>query len=196
MLTFGSLSLLNTMPLVDFMRLIADVPADVQAALAQLRATTVYYFDIGVRGPGAEASDYHWIYFPEPEFIFYRAGSYSSVHADAAPAGCRSYYVEMSGGIAELRARPEELKARVLADLKKARILGEADEILFMELCAIPHAYVIFDAQYERARQTVIDFLASHGVLTHGRWGGWNYGGMEDAMLEGKAAAEEFRAAP
>ena len=187
-------ALLNTMPLVDFMRLVADVPAAVRAALAQLRATTVWYFDIGVRGPGAEASDHHWVYFPEPEFIFYRAGSYSAVHGDAAPAGCRSYYVEMSGGIDDLRARPEALKARVLADLQKARILGAADEILFMELCAIPHAYVIFDQHYESARQTVVDFLAAQGVLTHGRWGGWNYGGMEDAMLEGQAAAAQLAA--
>ena len=50
-------SMLNTMPLVDFMRLVADVPDAVRTALAQLRATTVYYFDVGVRGPGAEASD-------------------------------------------------------------------------------------------------------------------------------------------
>ena len=29
-------------------------------------------------------------------------------------------------------------------------------------------------------------------VLTGGRWGGWGYGGMEDAMLDGKAAAEQI----
>jgi hypothetical protein len=63
-----------------------------------------------------------------------------------------------------------------------------------MELRTLPHAYVIFDSHYEAARKTVIDFLAQHGVRTAGRWGGWNYGGMEDALLEGRAAAEEFRA--
>jgi hypothetical protein len=78
----------------------------------------------------------------------------------------------------------------VLADLQKARILSDRDEILFMELCEIPFAYVIFDQNYERCRQVILDFLSGHGISTAGRWGGWNYGGMEDAMLEGKAAAE------
>src|SRR5205807_5666055 len=98
--------LLNTAPLPRFLELLSDLPPEIRAAAQHLRATTVHYFDIGVRGPGATASHYHWIYFPEPEYLFYRAGSYSAVHADAAPPGCRSYYVEMSGGAEELLKEP------------------------------------------------------------------------------------------
>ncbi len=186
--------LLNTMPLVRFISILEDAPEDVRTAAAKLRSTTVHYFDIGVRGPGDIASHYHWVYFPEPEYIFYRAGSYSAVHADAAPAGCRSYYVEMSGGAEEFLKEPEKLKQRVLADLRRSHILSEQDEILFMELCQIPHAYVVFDKNYEQTRGFLLDFLAKQNILTSGRWGGWNYGGMEDAMLDGKAAAEQIKA--
>lgn len=186
--------LLNTMPLTRFVSLIEDAPAEIRAAAAKLRAATVHYFDIGVRGPGDIASQNHWTYFPEPEFIFYRAGSYSAVHAEAAPAGCRSYYVEMSGGADAWLPRPEALKTRVIADLIKARVLSAQDEILFMELCDIPFAYVIFDHNYEPCRKQILDYLAQHGVQSAGRWGGWNYGGMEDAMLEGKAAADAIAA--
>jgi protoporphyrinogen oxidase len=186
--------LLNTMPLKNFMGIVADAPAEIRAATAKLRATTVHYFDIGVRGEGDAASDYHWIYFPEPEFVFYRVGSYSAVHASSAPAGCRSYYVEMSGGDApELLAQPEQLKARVLADLKRARVLSEKDEVLFMELCQIPHAYVIYDPHYEPCRKQILDYLAQNATQSGGRWGGWNYGGMEDALLEGRQAATSLR---
>lgn len=187
--------LLNTMPLVRFISLLEDAPAEILAAAQKLRATTVHYFDIGVRGSGDVASQHHWIYFPEPEFVFYRAGSYSAVHADAAPPGCRSYYVEMSGGAGELLKEPEKLRARVLTDLKRARVLSEKDEILFMELCQIPHAYVVFDKNYESSRGLLLDFLKQRNILSAGRWGGWNYGGMEDAMLEGKQAAESIRGA-
>ena len=182
--------LVNTMALPRFIAALADVPDEIRAATAKLRATTVHYFDIGVRGLGDLASQHHWIYFPEKEYIFYRAGSYSAVHADAAPVGCRSYYVEMSGGVQDWLKRPEELKQRVLADLKKARVLSERDEILFMELCEIPYAYVVFDENYEPCRKLILDWLAQHGTTSGGRWGGWNYGGMEDALLEGKAAAK------
>jgi protoporphyrinogen oxidase len=185
--------LLNTAPLPRFISMLDGVPPEIENAAKTLRATTVHYFDIGVRGPGDIASQYHWIYFPEPEFVFYRAGSYSAVHADAAPAGCRSYYVEMSGGAQELLKQPEALKKRVLADLKRGRVLSEQDEILFMELSDIPSAYVIFDHNYEASRKAIFDYLASQNILTAGRWGGWGYGGMEDAMLDGKAAAETMK---
>jgi protoporphyrinogen oxidase len=187
--------LLNTAPLPRFISMLEGAPPEIKAAAATLRATTVHYFDIGVRGPGDIASQYHWIYFPEPEFVFYRAGSYSAVHADAAPAGCRSYYVEMSGGAQEMLKKPDELKKRVLADLRKARVISDRDEILFMELSDIPFAYVVFDHHYEASRKLIFDFLASQNILTAGRWGGWGYGGMEDAMLDGKAAAETIRGA-
>ena len=99
----------------------------------------------------------------------------------------------MSGGVEDWLKRPEALKQRALADLKKARVLSERDEILFMELCEIPYAYVVFDENYDRCRTLILDWLAQQGVTSGGRWGGWNYGGMEDAMLEGKAAAEKIR---
>ena len=187
--------LVNTMPLVDFLRLCEGLPEEVTDAAARLRATTVHYFDIGVRGPGAEGSHKHWVYFPEPEFVFYRVGSYSAVHKDLAPEGCRSYYVEISGGFEAYRDRPEELKERVIRDLIRGRILAEEDEVLLMELCKIPHAYVVFDRDYESARAQVLEGLARHNIRSCGRWGGWNYGGMEDAMLEGIQAAEEINAA-
>jgi protoporphyrinogen oxidase len=186
--------LLNTAPLPRFLSLIADATTELRTLGGQLRASTVHYFDVGVRGTGDIASNYHWIYFPEPQYIFYRTGSYSAVHSDAAPPGCRSYYVEMSGGADGWLNRPEELKQRVLSDLRKARVLSENDEILFMELSEIPFAYVIFDHNYESSRKQIFDLLCSHGVTTAGRWGGWNYGGMEDALLEGKAAAEQINA--
>lgn len=184
--------LLNTMPLVDFLRLVEDLPPKILEAATLLRAATVHYYDIGVRGPGTPRSHYHWVYFPEPEFIFYRVGSYSAVHPSAAPQGCRSYYVEMSGGVEPWLQKPAELQARVLHDLQKAQILSGDDEVLFMELCRIPHAYVLFDRHYLAARQVVVEGLAAHSVKIAGRWGGWNYGGMEDALLEGKAVAESW----
>jgi len=186
--------MLNTMPLVDFLRLVEDLPSAALTAAAKLRAATVHYFDVGVRGAGTARSHYHWVYFPEPHFIFYRVGSYSAVHPAAAPAGCRSYYVEMSGGVEPWLSKPAELRARVLEDLKKAEILSSEDEVLFMELCKIPHAYVLFDSNYLSCREQVVAALEAHGVFTAGRWGGWNYGGMEDALLEGKANAESFAA--
>jgi len=77
----------------------------------------------------------------------------------------------------------------VVDDLRKARILAPEDEILFMELSEIPFAYVIFDQNYEHCRELILEFLAGQNIMTAGRWGGWGYGGMEDALLDGVAAS-------
>jgi len=183
--------LVNTVALPRFLQMIEDLPPAIREAAGKLRATTVYYYDIGVRGQGAEASAYHWIYFPEPQFVFYRVGSYSAVNPNGAPAGCRSYYVELSG-VQDQLAAPEKLKARVLEDLRRARVLAPDDEVLFMEPAEIPYAYVIFDHNYESCRKVIFDYLAQHQIATIGRWGSWGYGGMEDAMLDGKHAASQI----
>ncbi|MEI7909904.1 MAG: FAD-dependent oxidoreductase [Verrucomicrobiota bacterium] len=184
--------LVNTIPLVDFLRLCSDLPHAVGEAGGRLRASTVHYFDVGVRGPGAAGSDAHWVYFPEPEFVFYRVGSYSAVHQALAPAGCRSYYVEISGGYEAYRERPDELRERVREDLIRGQILSPDDEILLMDLCEIPYAYVVFDSHYEASRAEVLEALAGMDVHSCGRWGGWNYGGMEDAMWEGIQCARQI----
>jgi len=130
--------------------------------------------------------------------FFYRTGSYSAVHPETAPPGCRSYYIEMSGGAADLLKQPEQLKQRVLSDLRKARILSDRDEVLFMELCEIPFAYVIFDHNYERCRQLIFDYLAGLGILSRGRWGGWGYGGWRTRCWTGKLRPRKYwaRASP
>lgn len=182
-------NLVNTMPLANLLKLLRTTPPLIAESASKLRATTVHYFDVGVRGPGAAGSDFHWVYFPETEFVFYRVGSYSAVHPDLSPEGCRSYYVEISGGYEAFREDLEGLKKRVIQDLIKGGTLSTEDEILFMDLCEIPYAYVRFDTDYEASRATVLEELAKHDVQSCGRWGGWNYGGMEDALLEGRGAA-------
>lgn len=185
-------NMVSTMPLINFLKLLRQTPLSVTESSLKLRATTVHYFDIGVRGPGAEGSDFHWVYFPESEFVFYRVGSYSAVHRELAPEGCRSYYVEISGGYEAFRDDLEGLKQRVIQDLIKGETLSPKDEILFMDLCEIPYAYVVFDSHYEEARTTILTQLETHDVQSCGRWGGWNYGGMEDALLEGRGAARHI----
>ena len=63
------------------------MPHAVHAA-RQIRAISVLNFTVGLDRPNV--SDKHWVYFPEPDYIFYRAGSYSAVHKNAAPPGCRT----------------------------------------------------------------------------------------------------------
>ena len=88
------------------------------------------------------------------------------------------------------RAKEDCARAAV-EDLVRARMIQGAADVLFTEPRVIRNAYVLYDTQYGPARQTVVDFLTGIGIRTAGRYGNWEYSSMEDALLGGRAAAEQ-----
>jgi protoporphyrinogen oxidase len=181
-------ALVSTLPLPALVGLLHEVPDAVREAASKLRATDVTWVAVGVRGPNLQP--WHWVYTPEPEFMTYRIGSPSAVFPGTAPAGTSSFYVEYSG------PRSAEACARAaVEDLVRARMIGRAADVLFTEPRVIRNAYVLYDAHYGQARQTVIDFLGEVGIRTAGRYGNWEYSSMEDALLGGRAAADQVERA-
>jgi protoporphyrinogen oxidase len=86
---------------------------------------------------------------------------------------------------------PESCARAAVEDLVRAKMIRSAADVLFAEPRVIRNAYVLYDAHYGEARQTVIDFLSSVGIRVAGRYGNWEYSSMEDALLGGRAAAEQ-----
>ena len=56
----------------------------------------------------------------------------------------------------------------------------------------IPCAYVTYDKNRTTSTENLFKYLDSHQVHSIGRFGGWKYSYMEEAILEGKAAAEKI----
>jgi protoporphyrinogen oxidase len=177
--------LVSTLPLPLLVELLHRVPDEVRSAARLLRATDVTWVAVGARGPNRQP--WHWVYTPEPEFTTYRIGSPSAVFPGTAPAGNSSFYVEYSGP-----RSPEACARAAVEDLVRAKMIPGAGDVLFAEPRVIRNAYVLYDANYGQARQTVIDFLTGAGILTAGRYGNWEYSSMEDALLGGRAAAERL----
>jgi protoporphyrinogen oxidase len=181
-------ALVSTIPLPALVELLGAVPDEVRSAVARLRATDVTWVAVGVRG--ANMQPWHWVYTPEPEFSTYRIGSPSAVFSGTAPEGTSSFYVEYSGP----RSR-EACAGAAVEDLLRARMIRSAADVLFAEPRVIRNAYVLYDAHYGPSRQTVLDFLSQAGIRTAGRYGNWEYSSMEDALLGGRAAAEQVERA-
>lgn len=182
--------LVSTMPLPRLVALCEDAPAEVKDAAAGLRATSVTYVNVAVKvGAGTAPLPYHWVYFPEPEYPFYRAGCASAAVPSLAPAGHRSFYVEFSHrGPADL----PRCEADAVAGLKRAGLIRPEDEVRFAFARTLPVAYVLFDHEHEARRRTALDWLASRGVQSVGRYGAWEYSSMEDALLEGRDAGRRI----
>lgn len=184
--------LVSTIPLNDLVtRCVAGngaaVPAEVVEAAQRLRANSVLYFDVAIKGAPKEHQDHHWIYLPESDVPFYRVGSYSAVERSLAPEGYRSYYVEFGHFGAVDPARFEQ---PMFDGLRRIGLLEDQDEVVFAIPNVLNPAYVLFDEHYQRSRKTVLEWLRGLGVVSVGRYGRWQYNAMEDAILEGKEAAE------
>lgn len=178
--------LVSTAPLPELVARIHHVPLEVREAARALRCTPLWYLDVALRRPCGVP--YHWCYVPERRYPFYRVGCYSAFSVEMAPAGTSNLYVELVD-----RAEPvlATLLPEVAAALVSMRIIDTAEAILFARARRIDHAYVIFDQATPRALELVQSFLRSSRVLSVGRYGGWTYSAMADAIVAGREAAAQ-----
>ena len=178
-------ALISTLPLPELVRRCEGIPEAAAQAAAGLRWVRVVNVNLAVRGEVAPGR--HWIYFPEPEYAFYRVGVASNFSRGVAPSGCSALYVEVS----EPSGAPPTggLEERVIADLRRAGILAADHEVLFALPLVIDPAYVIYDRHRRETVPPLLSLLRDRGVHSVGRFGAWEYSSMEDALVAGRQAA-------
>ncbi|MDI3284926.1 FAD-dependent oxidoreductase [Polyangium sp. 15x6] len=176
--------LVSTAPLPVLVERLAGAPRNVVEAARRLRCTHLYYLDVALDGPCGEPL--HWVYVPEEKYPFYRVGCYSNFSDAMAPPGKANLYVELAD-----RGEPDlpSLLPRVAEGLTEMRLIDSPKQIRFARVRRIDHAYVIFDHAYFESLEVVLPFLERSGIVTAGRYGGWNYSSMEDALRFGREAA-------
>ncbi len=180
-IAYGRLVASMTLPrLLDL--LVDDLPAALTAARARLRWVRVFNLALGVAG--AEPTDQHWLYFPDRNLPFYRVG-FTSNHGELAPPGCHTVSVEVSldpdsDTSAVATAAEQALVAVGLLDPAAVRVRQET---------MVDPAYAVYDLERAEALEVLRGYLDERGVILAGRWAEWKYSAMEDAILDGMAAA-------
>lgn len=179
--------LISTIPLDTLGGLLSDIPRELRSTFAHLRCTGLYYLDVALQSPLLQ--DFHWAYVPEQHFPFYRVGCYSHFSPEVAPPGHASLYVELAD-----RRPPEmdRLVPEVIQGLIEMQLIDNPKVIDFVRLRYLPHAYVIFDPRYFSSTSAIHKYLGQQKIQSVGRYGGWNYSSMEDALLYGRAAAQSI----
>jgi len=180
--------LINTAPMPVVLDLIDNLPDPVARARTALRCSHLWYLDVGLtRQPGI---DTHWVYVPEAKYPFYRVGAYSRFSSSMTPAGQGSLYVELAS-----REAPDldRVTPEVIRGLCEMKLIKGPEEVLFVRPRKIDYAYVIYDKHYAPALDTIRAFLREVGIISTGRYGGWNYSAMEDALRFGEDAARDAR---
>lgn len=187
--------LVSTIPLPELLKRLQPFPEELREPLEKLRWTSVLCLNLGVKRPNI--SDKSWIYFPEKDFVFYRAGFPANFTPHAAPAGCSSMYVEVShrpGQGYDSEPARQGLFRQVREGLIRAGILKKTDEFPVVSFLPIRYAYVIYDQHRAPALSAVFEWLRKNAAASSiGRYGAWKYSFMEEAILDGKQTAEEVQ---
>lgn len=179
--------LVATNPLPELIAMIDDLPSEVVDAAGRLRWCGVASFNFGVRG--VLDHDRHWIYFPEAEYSFYRAGFPSNLAPDMAKPGSYSLCAEVAypGGKS---LDPAISIERVREQLVRAGAFpGDAD-IEVANRLDLPYAYVLFDEARREALPVIFDALLKRDIVPVGRYGAWDYLSMETTILQGRETAQ------
>ena len=180
-------TLISTIPLPELAAMIKGAPGEIKEMARRLRYVSVYDVSLGVCR--ADVTPYHWIYFPEEEYPFYRAGSMTNFSSAMAPPGHSALYVEVSHK-PETRHDEAALIDGCIDGLVRARVLRDEDEIPVRRVDDIKYAYVVPDAHSEAAVPAIMEYLNGRGIYSIGRYGAWEYSSMEDAILEGRDMAQ------
>ncbi len=178
--------LITTIPMPELFRILVNLPEDVKKAFSAPRYTSIFVVNLGIRKD--DLTDKHWIYYPEKDIVFYRAGFPVNFSMDIAPSKRTSIYAEISYSNASPIDK-QRLIQRTIDDLKILGFLSGENEI---EVCLpvdIKYGYVIYDSERKKAVRTIKNYLKRFRIHTIGRYGSWRYMSMEDVILEGKEIA-------
>jgi protoporphyrinogen oxidase len=185
--------LVSTMPMKQLVRIMKGAPSHVREAAERLRNNSVINVNFGIAN--RNVTEKHWIYFPERNYRFYRAGFPHNFSPYQVPSGCSSVNVEISYS----GQRPIDYKEAIqLAkeDLIRADILKTSDKIVVEKCLEISCAYVIYDKNHVNIVDTIQNYLREQEIYSIGRYGAWEYSSMEDAIVHGRKAAEKLLEIP
>ncbi len=177
---------------VGYRHLVSSAPMPVLAAMAGqavepavFTANQVMVFNLGFDRKGHR--DIHWMYFPEPQFCFYRVGWYDNI----LDADRMSLYVEL-GTPAGSAMDVEAARHDVLRDLALAGIVTDQQLVAWHSVTMNP-AYCHISQQSIAAVAQLRTVLGLHDVHSIGRYGGWTYCSIEDNIVEARGLANALR---
>jgi len=180
--------LVSCAPLPELVKMTRPVPDRGSKAAGKLRWASVYNLNLGIR---REDTDRHWVYVPENRLALYRFGYASNFSEHTAPRGRANVYTE----VAYSRRRPlrRGIRSRVIKDLIEIGAIRSKRDVLVTQQNHLEYAYAIYDKNRSRAVATCLEFLESKDIHPVGRYGRWEYGTMEDALLQGLDVSKRLK---
>lgn len=180
-------NLINTIPFNKFLSLLNI--QEYTNFSNELSYNKVLVFNLGF-DKKSTYNNTDWIYFPDKNINFYRAGFYDNILSTDK----LSMYIEIGyskESIIDESTINKELSL-TLDNLKKCKIIDDTFKLVKYESIIMDPAYVHIDTLHDKKVKEIINDLETKNVYSVGRYGSWTYSSMEDAMLQSKELVEKL----
>lgn len=180
-------NLINTIPFNKFLSLLNI--QEYTNFSNELSYNKVLVFNLGF-DKKSTYNNTDWIYFPDKNINFYRAGFYDNILSTDK----LSMYIEIGyskESIIDESTINKELSL-TLDNLKKCKIIDDTFKLVKYESIIMDPAYVHIDTLHDKLVKEIINDLETKNVYSVGRYGSWTYSSMEDAMLQSKELVEKL----
>jgi protoporphyrinogen oxidase len=182
---------INTLSLSYLPDIIAGMPGDIADAMNKLEFNSLVCLLFALDRP--EHPDLSWIYLPHANQGPANRVTYMSNYAPGnAPEGKTSLMAEVTwrGGVPQPGA---ELDAEVQAGMLHAGLMKE-EEILFVDRCSVPQAYVVFDHDFDKKRDAALNWIEGEGLYTVGRFARFDYDNSDQCVIKARELSKELLA--
>lgn len=176
-------NLISSLPLPEIIKMISDVPENVQNAAKQLRWTCGYQVSLGFNRP--DVAKYLWFYIYDEDVPPARVYSPNLKSPDNAPEGCSSLQAEVFFDCTSKIIPAETVLNNTIEKMKAMNIFKDED-LIVKDIRFEPYANITFVPSIYKNRQIILDYLKSQGIDSIGRFGKWDYKWTHQAFNDGK----------
>lgn len=165
-------NLISSLPLPEIIKMISDVPENVQNASKQLRWTCGYQVSLGFNRP--DVAKYLWFYIYDEDVPPARVYSPNLKSPDNVPEGYSSLQAEVFFANDAKIADKDEVLRQTVSKLKEICQFNDSD-VVVKDIRFEPYANIIFTPEIYESRKVVREWLQAQGIKTIGRFGEWDY---------------------
>jgi len=184
--------LITTMPLTKLVDALVECPATIRSAARVLRHNQVLV--VGIGATGRVDPSWHWMYFPDPEYPYYRITNMGLFSARNMPEP-RDEHVSFLAETALPAGTPwparDDAVRDTISGLVRSGLLDDPARVVSTYVREVPMAYPIPTLDRTDAVATILEYLERHDVYSRGRFGIWmyEYGNMDHAIKMGTDVA-------
>ncbi|XGW03132.1 hypothetical protein V3C99_014823 [Haemonchus contortus] len=162
---------ISTMPIVELGRITSLCPK------ISLSHSKVVLVGIGMRRPQPEFTEQlSWLYFPQPDIIFYRCTFMSNFNERLTPNAVLFWSVLVEIGMSSDEDVHEDTVIDcTIKDLIEHGIIYPTSRIESTWLHVLPYGYPIPTLNRDRELQSAHESLETANIYSRGRFGSWRY---------------------